>query len=125
MGVVLSNVDINQNFTKEVNVSTSTELKSINNSISNILFTRKGERVGDIDFGASLEDFLFGMIDDTTAYLIGDRILDNITYYEKRINVDSIIIQPDYVDNLYSVKIKFTILDLNIEEEYTNLIRVY
>lgn len=115
--------DLNQTFTKDKNLLTSDSYQAINNSINNILFTARGERVGDPEFGSNLIEFLFEPVDYYVSYLIADRILDNIEFYEPRIFIDEILISPEPDNNTYNVNIKYTIIKTNTEYTYVNVLR--
>jgi phage baseplate assembly protein W len=104
----------------DLNQSTPTEkvlkydLNSIMQSLSNILNTRKTERIFNPEFGASLEDYLFEPMDDLTALSIKSTILVEVGKYEPRVKVlpgkSSVI--ADYDNNRYDVILAFEIIGL-------------
>jgi phage baseplate assembly protein W len=63
---------------------------SINQSIFNIMNTRKGTRVMDPEFGCNFQSYLFELFDVTTANSIVEDIVNNIGRYEPRINITKI-----------------------------------
>jgi phage baseplate assembly protein W len=68
---------------------------NIRESITVVLKTDPGERVGVPDFGAGLGRFLFEPNNAATHARIQDAILRALTSWERRIQVESIDIAPD------------------------------
>lgn len=63
---------------------------AIRRSISNILRTKKGERVFNIDFGTSLQKYLFSVADALTEAEINKEVYETIKRYEPRVVVTSV-----------------------------------
>ena len=83
---------------------------AIARSIKNLVFTRKGEKFFDPDFGSEISASLFENIDEVTAIAIQDDIEYMIKMHEPRvklINVESI---PNYDNNQFDVVIVYQIL---------------
>ena len=83
---------------------------AIARSIKNLVFTRKGEKFFDPDFGSEVSASLFENIDEVTAITIQDDIEYMIKMHEPRvklINVESI---PNYDNNQFDVVIVYQIL---------------
>jgi len=104
----------------DLNQKTPTEtplvinLNSIMQSLSNILNTRKTERLFKPEFGASLEDFLFEPMGDLTALDIIRTILVEVGKYETRIKIvtgESKVV-PDEDNNRYEITLAFRIIGL-------------
>jgi len=66
----------------------STNLLTIYYSIIAILNTKKGERLFRPDFGNTLEDHLFDLIDEVTALEIYRRIIQDVTSQEPRVQIN-------------------------------------
>ena len=82
---------------------------AIARSIKNLVFTRKGEKFFDPDFGSEVSASLFDNIDEVTAITIQDDIEYMIKMHEPRvklINVESI---PNYDNNQFDVVIVYQI----------------
>ena len=82
--------DINSNYSRDLKTSDfkiDENNNAIKNSLRNILLTKKMERRMLPEFGSSLEQLLFEPIDNDTAKRIGSIILDEIDYWEPRINI--------------------------------------
>jgi phage baseplate assembly protein W len=71
---------------------------SIRESISIVLKTEPGERVGVPEFGAGLGRFLFEPNIATTHARIQDAIVRALARWERRIEVEAVEIAPDGVD---------------------------
>ena len=83
---------------------------AIARSIKNLVFTRKGEKFFDPDFGSEVSASLFENIDEVTAITIQDDIEYMIKMHEPRvklINVESI---PNYDNNQFDVVIVYQII---------------
>jgi len=71
---------------------------NIRDSITVVLKTEPGERVGVPDFGAGLGRFLFEPNNATTHTRIQDAIVRALARWERRIEVESVEIAPDQDD---------------------------
>lgn len=87
---------------------------AIKNSIRNIFNTRPGQRLLYPTFGVFLDGYLFEAISDSTARRIGDTILQGITKFENRVQVQNINVTPDADQNTYYVTITLYIPILDI-----------
>ena len=116
-------VDILQNFTKDKNMVNTTDVQAINNSINNLLFIKQGERVGIPQFGVGLERYLFEDVSDFLASIIEELIFDVLRFYETRIDQLSVKCTPDPDNNLYTIKISYTVLPGNITGDYMTVIK--
>lgn len=100
-----------------LNKPLATNVEAIFSSLYNILNTRPGERLHLPSFGCNIEDILFEPMDDGTALLIYQRIIEAIEVWEKRVTLDygQTDVVPDYDNNAYDITIVFSINSL--EEE--------
>lgn len=71
----------------------TTDAKAINNSIRNILLTRKGSVPGRPRFGSDLYKLIFSHIDSTIKNIAKNMIFEALNEFENRIILDSIDIQ--------------------------------
>jgi len=98
---------------KDVNILSPTESDSLYDeaaiiaSLSNLLSTRKGELPFNSDYGVTLEDHLFDIIDDVTSLEIFREITESISIYEPRIILDlaRTIVTPDVDRGEYTLTI--------------------
>jgi phage baseplate assembly protein W len=83
---------------------------AINNSVKNILLTRKGSMPGKPRFGSQLYKILFGHLDHITVNVIQNYIREAINEFEPRIDIKTIEVKevPEYnrivVDIIYTYK---------------------
>lgn len=117
-------VDINTTFYSDSKITTNDSYESINNSIDNILFTTKGEKVGDPLFGSNLKNLVFYPIDFITQKLIEFDILTNITNYEPRVSIVQIIVTPDEDENMYKIMIIYNLHRTpNMQNKYVTILK--
>jgi hypothetical protein len=82
---------------------------AVKNSIRNILMTKKLERRMLPEFGASLEQMLFEPMDENTSHKIGNIILEEIEYWEPRVEVTNVTVESDIDKSLYQIKLEYNI----------------
>tara|TARA_B100001769_G_scaffold261930_1_gene243835 strand:+ start:2576 stop:2977 length:402 start_codon:yes stop_codon:yes gene_type:complete len=82
---------------------------AIARSIKNLVFSRKGEKFFDPDFGSELSASLFENIDDVTALTMRDDIDYMIRVHEPRVDVINIEIIPNYDNNQMDALIVYSI----------------
>ena len=82
---------------------------AIARSIKNLVFSRKGEKFFDPDFGSELSASLFENIDDVTALTMRDDIDYMIKTYEPRVDVINVDIIPNYDNNQMDAVIVYAI----------------
>lgn len=90
------------------------DLESIYQSLRNIFATFLGERLFRPDFGASLGNFLFEVINDSNAFVIESYLFNAITKWEPRVRLlqqyTSVIPYPD--EHRYEVSMGFRVIGL-------------
>ena len=82
---------------------------AIARSIKNLVFSRKGEKFFDPEFGSELSASLFENIDDVTALTMRDDIDYMIRVHEPRVDVINIEIIPNYDNNQMDALIVYSI----------------
>ena len=87
---------------------------AIARSIRNIVFTLPGEKFFDEDFGSDISRSLFENIDSTSALFIREQIRDSITNFEPRVNLRSVITEPNFDDNAFNVTIVYDIVGIDV-----------
>ena len=83
---------------------------AIARSIKNLVFTRKGEKFFDPDFGSEVSASLFENIDEVTAITIQDDIEYMIKMHEPRVKLINVESKPNYDNNQFDVVIIYQIL---------------
>lgn len=104
-----SDFDIEFNKQSDGDLQKDTDSDAIKNSLANILQTRQGERRMLPGFASNVKYLLFDPIDETTARLIAEGLVDAIKIWEPRIEITSFDIEPRYDDNLYRCRLNFII----------------
>ena len=107
--------DIDSRFNLDLNsdILIQRNLKSLEQSVENILMTSKGERVMRPNFGSRLETLLFEKMSDEVATRIGQEVLMALAQ-EDRIAIHSVEITPYYDKSCYMVELGLNIKPLNL-----------
>lgn len=103
--------DVFEEYSKQENgdMQRDTDVNAILNSLRNILMTVQGERRMLPTFASNSWGLLFEPIDEVTAKLIADGLLEAINVWESRIEVTGFDIEPRPDENYYRCRIKFTV----------------
>lgn len=104
--------DFDENFTKQSDgdVQKDTDVDAIFNSVSNIILTVQGERRMLPTFASNVKHLLFEPIDEITARLIAENLVDVIRIWDDRIDITGFDIEPLYDQNSYRCRLKFNIV---------------
>lgn len=117
--------DIPSNFAKSVisnDLSACYDLKAIQNSLSGIIMSVKGESPFYPEFGCNISNLLFENMNVVTAYSIKNAILEAVNKYEPRVEISNVTVDPIYDENQYNISIYYK-LNTDYETLYkTNLI---
>jgi len=114
--------DLDINFTNSGEFEKKTDQKdlkplynknSVLTALKNLFTTSPGEKLLNPTFGLDLRDILFDPISDTRAFILGNRIYDNITTQEPRVTVDNINITGFSDVHEYVITLKLSIPSLN------------
>ena len=87
---------------------------AIARSIRNIVFTVPGEKFFQEDFGSDVSQSLFENFDDLTATTIRDQIESSVERFEPRVNLQEVLVNPDFDQNLFDVIIYYDIVGADI-----------
>ena len=82
---------------------------AIARSVKNLVFTQKGEKFFNPDFGSEVSASLFENIDEVTAITIQDDIEYMINTHEPRVNVLNVNALPNFDNNQFDVVIVYNI----------------
>jgi len=92
-------------------------VESVYSSLENIFSTNKEERLFRPEFGESLDEFLFELMDDITAMRLEDFIIEAVGKWEPRVTLDhklsSVTAIPE--ENRYDVLLVFEIQGIDNE----------
>ena len=86
-------------------------LDSVQQGLVNLLSTRIGERVNRPWLGCDIDDGLFELIDEEVAAILQQRIYECLVQ-EQRINVHSVVVDPDIENEGYSIHIVYSVVGL-------------
>ena len=99
--------------------------ESIKSQIVHVVFTPKGQRLRDPDFGTSLIDYIFGQKDDTTFSLLKTELTNQINKYVPAAKFKDINIYNDETgENGIIVSLSYSIKIGNKVEETTVAIKL-
>ena len=87
---------------------------AIERSVRNIVMTVPGEKFFDPDFGSRISQSLFENIDNITALTIRDEIDNSIRNYEPRVDLNKVIVDPDFDNNGFNVTVIYNIVGIDI-----------
>jgi phage baseplate assembly protein W len=88
-------------------IAVSNDDEAIKNSLYNIFSTKKGQKILNPEFGASLDQYLFENVNSFVGNSLGKNIFDTIKNYEPRIRVYKVDVYPLPDLNQYTVKIYY------------------
>lgn len=108
--VVYSDIDIDKETSQtDGDWPRNININAVKNSIRNILRTHQGSRRMLPTFASSNLNLLFEPIDDQTAHLLGESILESILVWDNRVNITNVNVNPLPESNAYIVDIEFSI----------------
>ena len=84
---------------------------AIKRSLRNLILTKNWERPFHPEIGCSVQGLLFDNITPLTSISIVRSIEDAINNYEPRVNLVSVVANPDYNRNGYNISIAFYIVN--------------
>ena len=98
----------------------ATDLEAILEAINNLLTTSRNERLFRPEIWSDLDNLLFEPISEAIAYDIMDEIDRLISRWEPRVTLlmGKSSIKPDYDNETYEVRLIFSVLGLDGEQEY-------
>lgn len=104
--------DYDGDFTRAASgdVTRDTDVQAILNSISNIILTVQGERRMLPTFASNVAHLLFEPIDEVTARLLAENLLDAIRVWEDRVDITGFDIEPLHDQNSYRCRLNFTVV---------------
>ena len=87
---------------------------AIARSLRNIVFTARGEKPFDPDFGCDITKSLFENLDEVTASTIQEEIEFSIVNYEPRVDLVSVNVVPDYDNNQFAATITYIVIGIDV-----------
>lgn len=102
-----------------VSTATGYDLRHIEESIEQILLTKRGERVMQPEFHCDIESLLFDPNDDTLKAIATYHILEALERWETRIEVKESDIRITNDLNKVGIEVYFRLINSNIEGSTT------
>lgn len=112
-------IDNGLKVTRLGNVRTVEGTDVIKQAIKTILSTIPGERVRRPEFGCKIYTRLFEPVDSEIAEDIQEDIIESLSTFEPRINLQQILVEPEYDNNKYRIEIYYYDT-LNKKTDYFN-----
>lgn len=98
------------------------EFTSINRCIALILTTAKGELLMNPDFGSTLYEQLFSIVDEELWNSVKTAIVDSILMFEKRVTLTTRDIEITRIDNpktAFNINISYKVVNSDLTNEVT------
>ena len=113
-----SDVDINFNkndFTSDISVKK--DRNAVQQSVINIIMTRKGEKRFDPNFGVGIHDLLFECLSPIEIAMMEKTIAAQFVTYEPRALLESVVFNEEDMDsNQLEIEINYVILTSSYED---------
>ena len=116
--------DISLSFKKHPVTNDIAVLKNadaIKRSVRNLVQTIPNERFFNSTIGSEVKNLLFnnalGFIDFGTAAIIEKQILTTIENYEPRVEINEILVEPDFEGNAFHVTLQYFIIGIDVPEQ--------
>ena len=99
-------------------VDVFTQEDDIKSSLEILLSTRVGERVMQPKFGCNMDRLLFEPLDTSLQAYMKDLIRTAILYFEPRIILDNVVLEPVADEGKINVRIEFTVATTNTRNNF-------
>jgi len=90
---------------------------SIARSVRNLVLTIQGERPFQPVLGTGVNNLLFDNMDKLTASAIRSELRTTIENYEPRVEINEIIVEPDFEGNAMHVTLQYFIIGMDVPEQ--------
>jgi len=90
---------------------------AIARSVRNLVLTIQGERPFQPVLGTGVSRLLFENMDKLTASAIRSEIRNTIENYEPRVEINEILVEPDFEGNAMNVTIQYFIIGIDVPEQ--------
>ena len=90
---------------------------SIARSVRNLVLTIQGERPFQPALGTRVNNLLFDNMDKLTASAIRSELRTTIENYEPRVEINEIIVEPDFEGNAMHVTLQYFIIGMDVPEQ--------
>ena len=90
---------------------------AIARSVRNLVLTGQGERPFQPVLGTGVSRLLFENMDKLTASSIRSEIRTTIENYEPRVEINEILVEPDFERNAFHVTLQYFIIGMDVPEQ--------
>ena len=90
---------------------------AIARAVRNLILTTQGERPFQPVLGSNVNNLLFDNMDKLTASALKDEIRNTIENYEPRVEIEEIIVDPNFDNNEFNVTIQYYIVGIDVPEQ--------
>ena len=90
---------------------------AIARSVRNLILTGQGERPFQPVLGTGVSRLLFENMDKLTASAIRSELRTTIENYEPRVEINEIIVEPDFERNAFDVTLQYFIIGMDVPEQ--------
>ena len=90
---------------------------SIARSVRNLVLTIQGERPFQPTLGTGVNNLLFDNMDKLTASAIRSELRTTIENYEPRVEINEILVEPDFEGNAFHVTLQYFIIGIDVPEQ--------
>ena len=90
---------------------------AIARSVRNLVLTAQGERPFQPVLGTGVSRLLFENMDKLTASAIRSELRTTIENYEPRVEINEIIVEPDFEGNAFHVTLQYFIIGMDVPEQ--------
>ena len=90
---------------------------AIARSVRNLILTTQGERPFQPVLGSNVNNLLFDNMDKLTAAALKDEIRNTIENYEPRVELEDIIVDPNFENNEFNVTVQYYIVGIDVPEQ--------
>ena len=90
---------------------------AIARSVRNLVLTIQGERPFQPILGSGVNRLLFDNMDKLTASAIRSELRTTIENYEPRVEINEILVEPDFEGNAMHVTLQYFIIGIDVPEQ--------
>ena len=90
---------------------------AIARSVRNLVLTIQGERPFQPVLGTGVSKLLFENMDRLTAAAIRSEIRTTIENFEPRVEINEILVEPDFEGNAFNVTLQYFIIGIDVPEQ--------
>lgn len=106
--------DLSLTFTRNPvtnDVAMVTDAEAVKRSIKLLLLSRLGETPFFPNFGSRIHTLLFEPVDPITTVLLNHEIIDTLTAFEPRVQIQQLSVIPNAEESRYDVTLVFTLVN--------------